>query len=444
MTHLVIIGNGISGVTVARHVRKRSDMKITIISAETKHFYSRTALMYAYMGHMKFENLKPYEDWFWEKNRIELVFDYVSKVDTDSKKLNLKSGKEISYDKLVLATGSKYNKFGWPGQDLEGVQGLFSWQDLELMEKNTANPVNRAVLVGGGLIGIEMAEMLLTRKIPVTFLVREDRYWGRILPVEEATLVKRHILEHGVDLRLNTELGEILPDENGRVKAVITKDGTEIPCQFVGLTAGVSPNIKFLEDSKVETGRGILVNDYLETNIPDIYSLGDCAEIKTPEGERNRLEQLWYTGRMQGEVLAKTIVGERTIYERGIWFNSAKFFDVEYQTYGQVFGELLEGEEKFYWEHEDHKHCLKVVFDEKTQVVIGLNVFGIRLRHDVCEKWLKEQRTLDYFLENLVEANFDPEFYESFEQSVADAYNKQFGKSLKAKTKKGFFASIFG
>lgn len=444
MEHLVIIGNGISGVTVARHVRKRSDMKITIISAETKHFYSRTALMYAYMGHMKFENMKPYEDWFWEKNRIELVFDFVTKVDTDSKKLSLKSGGKISYDKLVLATGSKYNKFGWPGQDLDGVQGLFSWQDLELMEKNTANPVNRAVIVGGGLIGIEMAEMLLTRKIPVTFLVREDRYWGRILPVEEATLVKRHILEHGVDLRLNTELSEILPDTNGRVKAVVTKDGTEIPCQFVGLTAGVSPNIKFLEDSKVETGRGILVNDYLETNVPDVYSLGDCAEIKTPEGERNRLEQLWYTGRMQGETLAKTITGGRTIYERGIWFNSAKFFDIEYQTYGQVFGELLEGEEKFYWEHEAHKHCVKIVFNKETQVVHGINVFGIRLRHDVCEKWLKEQRTLEYFLENLVEANFDPELFESFEQSVADVYNKQFGKNLKAKTKKGFFASIFG
>ncbi|MCB0301408.1 MAG: NAD(P)/FAD-dependent oxidoreductase, partial [Calditrichaeota bacterium] len=72
MEHLVIIGNGISGVTTARHVRKRSDMRITIISAETDHFFSRTALMYIYMGHMKYEHTKPYEDWFWEKNRIEL------------------------------------------------------------------------------------------------------------------------------------------------------------------------------------------------------------------------------------------------------------------------------------------------------------------------------------------------------------------------------------
>ena len=188
MEHIVIIGNGISGVTAARHIRKNSDMKITIVSAETKYFFSRTALMYIYMGHMKFEHTQPYENWFWDKNRIDLKEGYVNKIDTDKKTLDFKDSSTLSYDKLIIATGSKPNKFGWPGQDLDGVMGMYHKQDLENLEKYAPNKeaCKRAVIVGGGLIGIELAEMLRSRKIPVTFLVREASFWNGVLPAQES------------------------------------------------------------------------------------------------------------------------------------------------------------------------------------------------------------------------------------------------------------------
>lgn len=291
MEHIVIIGNGIAGITTARHIRKQSDKKITVISAETDHFFSRTALMYIYMGHMTYEHTKPYEDWFWKKNKIDLLRAYVNNIDTKNKVLALDNGNTLNYDKLVLAVGSKPNKFGWPGQDLKAVQGLYSYQDLESMEKYSPD-TKRAVIVGGGLIGIEMAEMFLSRGIKVTFLVREGRFWGGVLPKEEGELVSRHIKEHHVDLRFNTELKEILSDENGRARAIITKNNEEIECQFVGLTAGVSPNISFLKDSDIQTNRGILVNEFLETNTTDVYAIGDCAEFhKHPTG-RGNVEQV--------------------------------------------------------------------------------------------------------------------------------------------------------
>ena len=171
MKNIVIIGNGIAGITAARHIRKGSQSRITVISSETEHFFSRTALMYIYMGHMRYEHTKPYEDWFWKKNHIELVKDHVVRVSTPDKSLMLASGNTVHYDILIIATGSRSNKFGWPGQDLKGVQGLYSFQDLEAMESGTKN-IHRAVVVGGGLIGIEMVEMLLSRKIEVTFLIR--------------------------------------------------------------------------------------------------------------------------------------------------------------------------------------------------------------------------------------------------------------------------------
>jgi NAD(P)H-nitrite reductase large subunit len=428
MKHIVIIGNGISGVTTARHIRKLSDHKITIISAETDHFFSRTALMYVYMGHMKYEHTKPYEDYFWKKNRIDLKRAFVTTIDHANKLILFNDGDPMQYDQLVLAVGSKPNKFGWPGQDLEGVQGLYSKQDLDALELNAPNKdiCNRAVIVGGGLIGIEMAEMLRSRDIPVTFLVRETSFWNGVLPAGESEMLNRHIKKHHIDLRLGQNLKEIVADENGRARAVIVPEtGEEIPCNLVGLTAGVSPNIDFLKGSGIELGRGIKVNPMLETNIKDIYAIGDCAEQHQGINGRRPIEAVWYTGRMMGETVAQTLCGNPTTYKPGHWFNSAKFLDIEYQTYGWVFSAPRENEIHFHWKHEDDTKCITINTNATNGKFIGINTFGIRMRHEVFDRWLTEERTTDFVLNNLKEANFDPEFFKQFEKEIISAFQKQ-------------------
>ena len=428
--HIVIIGNGISGVTTARHIRKLSDKKITIVSAESDYFFSRTALMYVYMGHMKFEHTQPYEDWFWKKNRIDLKKGYVKTIDTNAKTLHFAKGDTLKYDKLVIATGSKPNKFGWPGQDLQGVMGMYHKQDLENLESHAPNKkiCKRAVIVGGGLIGIELAEMLNSRNIPVTFLVREDSFWNGVLPAGESEMINRHIKNHHIDLRLSTNLKEIVSDKNGKVKSIIIQEtGEEIACDVVGLTAGVTPNINFIKDSNIETGRGVKVNRFLETNVPDIYAIGDCAEQHEGINGRRPIEAVWYTGRMMGETVAQTICGNRIQYNPGHWFNSAKFLDIEYQTYGWVFGKKgrPEYEKHFHWKHVDDTKCITVAYHKDTNAFLGINTFGIRMRHETFDTWLTEKRDVDYVINHLPEANFDPEFYCHYEADILSAYNKQ-------------------
>ncbi|CAZ95276.1 NAD(P)/FAD-dependent oxidoreductase [Zobellia galactanivorans] len=439
MEHIVIIGNGISGVTAARHIRKLSDKKITIMSAETDYFFSRTALMYVYMGHMKFEHTQPYENWFWKKNRIELVKDYVTQVDPENKRLVLTEGKTMDFDKLIIATGSKPNKFGWKGQDLKGVQGLYSKQDLDQLEADAPNKdaCNRAVIVGGGLIGIELAEMLRSREIPVTFLVREESFWNGVLPKGESQMINEHIKEHHIDLKLGTNLVEILPDENGRAKAVVTDKGETIACNLVGLTAGVTPNIDFLKDSGIALGRGVKVDRFLETNIKGIYAIGDCAEQHEPIGNRRPIEAVWYTGRMMGEALAQTICGKPRKYSPGHWFNSAKFLDIEYQTYGWVFSERTkkEHESHFHWRHPSEKICITVAYDKDSKKFLGINTFGIRMRHEIFDRWLTEERDVDYVMQYLKDANFDPEFYSHYEEQIISKYNSVMQTSLSVKKK---------
>ncbi|NRT16829.1 NAD(P)H-nitrite reductase large subunit [Flavobacterium sp. 28A] len=425
MEHIVIIGNGISGVTLARHIRKKSNSKITIVSAEHEFFFSRTALMYVFMGHMKLEHTQPYENNFWKKNNIDLKQGLVTAVVPASKEILLENNIRIPYDKLVLATGSKPNKYGWPGQDLQGVTGLYHKQDLEALEK-WAPTTKRAVIVGGGLIGIELAEMLRARDIAVTFLVRENSFWSGVLPSGESQMINRHILEHHIDLRLETNLVEILSDDKGHVKAIVTDKGETIDCEIVGLTAGVSPNVAFLKDSGIELGRGVLVNRFLETNSKDIYAIGDCAEQHEGIDQRRPIEAVWYTGRMMGEALAQTLTGTPTQYKPGHWFNSAKFLDIEYQTYGWVWAKAKENETHFYWEHTGGKKAIRISFDKNSREFLGINTFGIRMRHEFFDKVLTEKKTVDYVMHHLAEANFDPEFFTSYNKEIQAQFTSAF------------------
>lgn len=427
MEHIVIIGNGIAGITAARHIRKLSDKKITIISAETDHFFSRTALMYVYMGHMRWRDIEPYEKWFWKKNRLELKKAYVENVDTENKILHFKEGGSLSYDKLIIASGSMTTTFGWEGLELNGVQGLVSKQDLETLEKNAPNNkvCSRAVIIGGGLIGIEMAEMLRSRKIEVTMLIREDAFWANALPLTDAKMISQHIISHGVDLRHNANLDKIIGDAEGNVKAIITTDGEEIPCSVVGIATGVKPNISFLKNSNIETNRGILVNRSLQTNIKDVFAIGDCAEQREAIDHRPPIEAVWYTGRMMGEALAQTICGNPFEYKPGNWFNSAKFFDIEYQTYGWVFSEerRKDYEAQFHWQCKSNLRCITISYHKPDGLFLGINTFGIRMKQEVFDRWLNEKRSLDYVIENLRLANFDAEFFRRYEKEILDEYS---------------------
>ena len=125
---------------------------------------------------------------------------------------------------------------------------------------------------------------------------------------------------------------------------------------------------------------------------------------------------------MMGEVVAQTICGDTTKYEPGPWFNSAKFFDIEYQTYGQVSNELKSDEQDFYWEHADGVKAMHLIWDGNSNVFKGINVFGIRLRHECFDRWLREGRTIQYVLTHLSEANFDPEFFTRYEGEIASSF----------------------
>ncbi|MEM6327014.1 MAG: FAD-dependent oxidoreductase, partial [Bacteroidota bacterium] len=408
--HVVIVGNGIAGVTAARVVRKRQpDWRITLVSDEHPEHLARTAWMYIYMGHLALAHTRPYETRFWEENRIERVHDRVLRLGTEAGTLTLRDEGTLAFDRLLLATGSVPAFFGWLGQDLEGVQGLYHLQDLRAMERDAAS-VREAVVIGGGLIGVEMAEMLHTRGTAVTYLVRESRYFEHAVPERESRILEAEIRRHGVDLRLSTEAGAFLGTD--RVEAVETTDGERLPAGWVGVATGVRPNVAWLEGSGIETDRGVLVNRQLQTNVPTVWAAGDCAQHRVPPPGRRAVEPLWYTGRIQGATVGLGLAGEPRDYAPGVFFNSAKFFDIEWQVVGQIAPEPSPQVTEAVAEDETRAgpRLVRLQADAATGALLGIHALNVRLRQEVCTEWIERGVRLDDALRDLRRAQFDGEF----------------------------------
>ena len=264
--------------------------------------------MYVYMGHMKWEHLEPYEPTLWKQQNITLVQDRVLQLEATTKTLHTASGKSYAYGQLLLATGSEPRKAPWPGKEAKGVQGLYHKQDLEQLEALTPN-IATAVVIGGGLIGVELAEMLHSRGKRVIFLIREQRFWDQVLSKEEAQCVTEHLIQHGIEVHCDTTVAAFESSAKGELSAVKTTDDLRFEAQFAGVTIGVTPQIEVFKNSGLNVNKGILVDAYLKTNLKDVYAAGDCAELQQPPQGRNSIEPVWYSGRSMGAAVGSTLAG---------------------------------------------------------------------------------------------------------------------------------------
>ena len=421
--HIVIIGNGISGVSVAKSLREYSDAEITIVSSESMSFFSRPAFMYVFMGKMRFKDILPFSSDYWVKNKMKQLYGAVKEIDAENKQVCLDNGSVLPYDKLVLALGSQPKSLGLSEFNLEGIQGFYSLQDLEKLQ-DSSKKIKHASIIGGGLIGVELAEMFVSRGISFTFWVREKWFGSNFLPQEEAEMVTNHLISKNINIKFEREIIGFEADDANKVKSVESQLEEKVDSDLVCVCIGVEPKVDWLKSTKVQTKDGVLVNAHLQTNIPSIYAVGDCVEFIDPVHGRKSIETLWYTGKLMGDYLGKNILHENPPpYEPGIYFNSAKFFDLEYQIYGDVPTSLSESYRTIFWKHPTKDKSIRLVFNARKEEFIGCCVLGIRFRQEVCEKWIKEKWKISAVLPVLSEANFDSEFSTRYEMELLNIYN---------------------
>ena len=333
MKRVIIIGNSAAGISCAEALRKKDkEIKITILSKEDYTGYNRCLISYYLAGDIKEDKLVYKPKKFYSENDIELLLNKkAGRIDPKKNQVVLEDKTRLDYDYLVLACGSSPKLPEIKGIHKKGVFGFRTISDakgmLELL------PITQAACVlGGGLIGLKAAYGLKKRKIEVKVIVKSPQILSQILDKESAEMCKRRLVENGIEIVSGSEAQEIIGE--GDCKAVKLDSGKVIASSIVVVGKGVKPNVELAEDSGIKFEEGILVDEYMRTNIPNIYAAGDIAQSYDPILEKTAVSALWPNAIEQGLIAAGSISGENKKYPGSVGMNSVEFFGLPVISFG--------------------------------------------------------------------------------------------------------------
>ncbi|WP_462412762.1 nitrite reductase large subunit NirB [Neobacillus sp. Marseille-QA0830] len=332
MKKLVMIGNGMAGVRTIEEILKleQEQFEITIFGQEPHPNYNRIKLSNILQGDTSFEEIiiNPL-DWYKENNIHLYTGESVVKMDVESKTVISDQGREVAYDELIIATGSKSFILPIPGADKQGVTGFRDIQDCEMMIKS-ANHYKKAVVIGGGLLGLEAARGLLNLGMQVDVVHLMPHLMERQLDPIASTMLKTELEGQGMNFLMEKETVEILGDE--RVTGLRFKDGSEVEADLVVMAIGIKSNVEVARNSGIYVNRGIVVNDFLETSVPHVYAVGECAE------HREIVYGLVAPLYEQGKALASRICGKvGEPYEGSVTGTQLKVAGVDLYSAGEIF-----------------------------------------------------------------------------------------------------------
>jgi len=276
---LVIVGNGMAGHRLVEALLARPERPaITVIGAETAPAYNRILLSPLLAGEMERDALTLRDaDWYAEQG-IELVLgERVESIDRAARRLTTDAGRQLDYDRLVLATGSTPARPPVPGLELPGVHVFRDLHDADALARAAATGRN-AVVIGGGLLGLEAAEGLRKRGMQVSLLQREDRLMNRQLDLTAARLLESELRGRGLDIHTDAQLERLEANAEGQVCAALLADGTRLAADCVVVAIGIVPQAELGRVAELEVNRGVIVDEWLTTSDPAIYALGECCE----------------------------------------------------------------------------------------------------------------------------------------------------------------------
>ena len=321
MPRYVIVGMGVAGISAAETLRRLDQSaEIVMIGDDPHGFYSRPGLAYSLNGEIPEKSLYLYDKTDWKALKIrQVIKGRVIRLDPQARQIEVDPTGRLAYDRLLLATGSTAVPINVPGANLKGVVKLDTFEDSRQI-LSLARHAKTAVVVGGGIIAVELVEGLLAQKVKVHYLLRGDRYWANVLDESESRLIEKRLVEDGVTLHYQTEIAQIL-ERRGKVTAVQTTGGEVIPCRMVAVGVGVKSRLELAQAAGLKTERGILANEYLQTSDPYIFAAGDAAQIFDLATQRALIDTLWNPGREQGRVAALNMAGQRQAYYRPVATN---------------------------------------------------------------------------------------------------------------------------
>jgi NAD(P)H-nitrite reductase large subunit len=355
---IVIVGNSATAVGAIETIRLHDQRaEIITISEEPHMIYSRPMLSHYLAGDVDRVRLAYRRSDFYNRHNVQAILNArVTAIDTVAHAVRTEGGETFAYDKLLIATGGLPIVPPLPGLNAEGIftftrlddaQGIIDYVDTaedNSLPSRGALPVRRAVVVGGGMIGIKAADALLKRRLHVTMVELAPRILSAALDEIASRMLTNLLREHGVEVLTNNTLAKI-HSEGDKITAVETRDERLLPCDLLVFGIGVRPNAALAKEAGIAVNRGIVVDAFMRTSVPDVYAAGDVAEAYDLVVDMNRIVAIWPNAYRQGAIAGADIVGMPRPDQGGIAMNTVEVCGVPAMSIGSGNAEQTEGYE---------------------------------------------------------------------------------------------------
>jgi NAD(P)H-nitrite reductase large subunit len=380
----LIIGNGASGTYAAETIRKTdTEGDITLLTNEPYPLYNRVALPPFLRDEAKREKVFLRTPEQHEQKGIKLLVNtLITALDVEGRVATAADGQTFAYDRLLIATGGRPNPLPAPGAtpDVKGIYNFQYWDDAAAIRERIST-ARQAVAVGGSYIAYELAEAYRHHGLQVTWLIRGPRFLRRVLDEDGGALVDDIARSAGVDIHYGAEVGEV-HSKDGQVCGITTSTGEHIQCDMIGVGLGVKMNVDFLKDTPITVRGGILTNEYLETNVQDVFAAGDVAEFfDVSIGLHNQMGT-WNNSVSHGRISGANMLGERKFYN-DVPMYSTGLFDSRIRVMGLTPENVPDLES---WEHLDaaNRNYQRLFFKD-GRLVGGCLIGDIRMQTRIIQ-----------------------------------------------------------
>ena len=338
MTRYVIVGNSAGGIGAVEGIREvDAEGQLVLISDEPHPAYSRPLISEYLAGEKSWREMLYRDERFYERRRVEThLGQRVQRLDL-SGWLELKGGERLEWDRLLLATGGRPIVPPMPGRDLEGVYTFTTLEDARALSAGIAN-ARTAVVVGGGLIGLSVAEALLKRGLSVHLIELRERVLSLVLDETASRMVENRLRQAGIQVITDASVAAIAPrsSDPSRLGSVTLKSGPELPCDVVVVAIGVSPRVDLAAQAGLVVNRGIAVDRQMATSAPGVYACGDAAEAYDFVHAASRVVPIWPSAYLGGRIAGLNAAGRPHAYPGGTSMNSLKYFGLCVASAGEI------------------------------------------------------------------------------------------------------------
>jgi NAD(P)H-nitrite reductase large subunit len=409
MAKYVIVGASAAGIGAVEAIREMDPFgTITVVSEELCPLYSRPMISDFVSGKADSQKMKFRFDSYWSENNIEAIMGKKAiALNIPEKTVTLETGEKISYGKLLLATGGKPFVPQMEGSDKDGVFTFTTIKDAEELSAKIDNiNAKSAVVIGAGLIGISVTEALVKRGLEVTVVELQERILSLLLDSEASNLVETVVKKAGVNIVTGQSVKKIIgkPYNKGSVNGVILTKDAQIPCDVVIIAIGVIPRTELVAGTAVKINRGIVVDDAMQTSVPDVYASGDVVEAYDFIMNQNRLLPLWPLAMLEGQVAGYNMAGKKVLYSGGTNMSSLKYFGIPIVSIGLANPEEDPALEVLVKQDSAGSVYKKIVL--KDDVIVGLTLVNSIERAGVLFYLMKNEIKVKKFKKELLSDNF--------------------------------------